>query len=212
MNSDPATFSSHLPQLSSQSEHFESVLTALLIAMEAREPQLRRRAERVAQLCASLGRQMGLDEASLHTLRCGALIHDIGNIGIPDEILLKPTGLTDWEFQEVKLHPIIGERIIQPLEGFAPIRPLVRSHHEKLDRSGYPDRLEGDEIPLLVRILSVADVYQTLRSTRAYRAPFAHEQAMEILRREVDRNWWDGSIVALFDKVDQPELDSVAMQ
>jgi putative two-component system response regulator len=210
MNLDPASSASSTP-FTAPGERFKSVLTALAIALEAREPQLRRRAELVARLCASLGRQMKLDEASLYTLRCGALIHDIGNIGIPDAILLKPTGLTDWEFQEVKLHPIIGERILQPLEGFAALRPLVRSHHEKLDGSGYPDRLQGDEISLLVRVLSVADVYQTLRSVRAYRSAFSHAQALDILRREVERGWWDGSVVRLLEQIPQPELDAVTM-
>jgi putative two-component system response regulator len=188
----------------SASAPFEAVLQTLLMTLEARELQLRRRAEAVANLCAEMAGALGLDEATLATLRCGALLHDIGNIGVPDAILLKPTGLSDWEFQEVKLHPIIGERILQPLKAFDPIRPLVRSHHEKLDGSGYPDGLEGDDIPLLVRILSVADVYQTLRTERAFRAAFSHEQALEILRGEIERGWWDDKVVAILQSLPEP--------
>ncbi len=185
-------------------------MQALLIALEARELDLRRRAEGVASICGHIGSAMQLDAATLGTLRHGALIHDIGNIGIPDAILLKPTGLSDWEFQEVRLHPIIGERIIQPLHSFAPVRPLVRSHHEKLDGSGYPDKLSGEAIPTLVRILSVADVYQTLRTERAYRTAFSHAQALEILGGEVERGWWDQQVVSILQSL--PELASEAFE
>jgi len=181
--------------LQAMSEPFEKVLQALLTALEARDLPLRRRAERVAALAVQIAQQMGLDEVTCRQLSYGALLHDIGNIGIPDAILLKPSGLSDWEFQEVKLHPIIGEQIIKPLASLQSVRPLIRSHHEKLDGSGYPDRLKGDEILLQVRILSVADVYHTLRSVRAYRPPFLHAQAMEIINQEVERSWWEKSVV-----------------
>ncbi len=189
---------------STSSEPFEAVLQALLIALEARELDLRRRAEGVSSICGLIGSAMGLDQATLSTLRHGALVHDIGNIGIPDAILLKPTGLSDWEFQEIRLHPIIGEHIIQPLQSFQSVRSLVRSHHEKLDGSGYPDRLSGAAIPTLVRILSVADVYQTLRTERAYRVAFSHGQALKILSSEVERGWWDYHIVSILHSLPEP--------
>lgn len=190
---------------SSSSEPFEAVLQALLIALEARELGLRWRAEAVAGLSLGIGTAMHLDEPTMQSLRHGALVHDIGNIGIPDSILLKPSGLSDWEFQEVRLHPMIGERILQPLEAFRPVLPLVRSHHERLDGSGYPDRLSGGQIPALVRILSVADVYQTLRSKRAYRPAFSHAQALEILASEVERGWWDGAVVSILQSLPEPK-------
>ena len=188
----------------SSSEPFESVLQSLLTALEARELGLRRRAEAVAALCEPIGAAMQLDEATMQTLWHGALVHDIGNIGIPDAILLKPTGLSDWEFQEIRLHPIIGERILQPLRAFDSVRPLVLSHHERLDGSGYPNRLSGDAIPTLVRILSVADVYQTLRAERAYRPAFSHAQALEILGSEVERGWWDAQVVGILQSLPEP--------
>ncbi len=187
---------------------FENVLQSLLTALEARELQLRRRAERVAALSEQIGLQLGLDKNERRQLNCGSLLHDIGNIGIPDAILLKPTGLSDWEFQEVKLHPIIGEQICKPLASMESLLPLIRSHHEKLDGSGYPDRLKGNEIPHLVRILSVADVYHTLRSVRAYRAAFTHEQAMDILQQEVARGWWDSQIVQMLNDLPMAPDDS----
>jgi len=194
--------------LVSLSDSFPNIASALLTALEARELGLRRRAERVAGLTAQIGTKLGLDELQLRQLHFGSLLHDIGNIGIPDAILLKPSGLSDWEFQEVKLHPIIGEQICRPLESLISIRPLIRSHHEKLDGSGYPDRLSGDDIPQLVRILSVADVYHTLRSVRAYRAAFGHAEAMEILRGEVERGWWDSQIVSILESLPEPSADS----
>jgi len=194
----------------SSSEPFDAVLQALLIALEARELGLRRRAEAVAGLCEHIGAAMQLDEATMQTLRHGALVHDIGNIGIPDSILLKPTGLSEWEFQEVKLHPIIGERILQPLRAFQSVRSLVRSHHEKQDGSGYPDRLSGDSIPSLVRILSVADVYQTLRAERAYRPAYSHQQALEILAAEAERGWWDTAVVSILQSL--PALTPTAFE
>lgn len=181
--------------LQAMSDPFDKVLAALLTALEARDLPLRRRAERVAALAVQMAQQMGLDEVTCRQLSYGALLHDIGNIGIPDAILLKPCGLSDWEFQEVKLHPIIGEQIIKPLPSLQSVRPLIRSHHEKLDGSGYPDRLKGDEILLQVRILSVADIYHTLRSVRAYRPPFLHAQAMDTINQEVRNGWWDKSVV-----------------
>lgn len=200
----PPNFSS-----SDSAEPFEAVLQSLLITLEARELGLRRRAEAVANLCEPIGAAMQLDSATMQTLRHGALVHDIGNIGIPDAILLKPTGLSDWEFQEIRLHPIIGERILQPLRAFESVRPLVRSHHERLDGSGYPNRLKGEAIPMLVRILSVADVYQTLRAKRAYRPAFSHAQALEILGSEVERGWWDAQVVGILQSLPEPVIPTV---
>ena len=185
----------NLAAFSSATESSASVLQVLLTTLEAREFQLRRRAERLSKIATQLGQSLNLDETQLQILKCGALLHDIGNIGIPDAILLKPSGLSDWEFQEIKLHPIIGEKIVSTLPSFATLRPLVRSHHEKLDGSGYPDGLKGEVIPLIVRVLSVADVYNTLRSVRAYRTAFSHEEALQMLQNEVERGWWDGEIV-----------------
>ena len=176
-------------------EHLEAIVETLMTAIEARDMKLRRHSERVADFCDQVAVKMDLDEEARQVLRFGCLLHDIGNIGIPDSILLKPTGLTAWEFDEMKLHTIIGEQICRPIEALTSALPLVRSHHEKLDGSGYPNELSGHEIPLSVRILSVCDVYDTLRIERVYRDAFTHEQALDILRSEVEKGWWDGEVV-----------------
>ena len=197
--SSPLSFSS--------ADALEAIVESLMTCIEARDATLRRHSERVARYSDHVALALGLDAEARHQLALGSLLHDIGNIGIPDSILLKPTGLTTWEFNEMRLHPIIGEQICRPLPGLIPALPLVRSHHEKLDGSGYPDGLKGDEIPLVVRLLSVTDVYDTLRCERAYRDAFTHEQALEILEGEAARGWWDAEIVASLENVTAPESD-----
>ena len=188
-------------------ENFLQVVQSLLMAIEAKDLKLRRHSERVAKYSLNIATQMQLSEAECEQLKCGALLHDIGNIGIPDSILLKPSGLSSMEFDEMKLHPIIGAQIVRPLAAAKALRPLIRNHHEKLDGSGYPDGLSGEEIPLLVRILSVVDVYDSLRSERAYRAAFTHENALEILTQEVERGWWDAQVVELLANIEVAEDD-----
>jgi putative two-component system response regulator len=107
----------------------------------------------------------------------------------------------------MKLHTIIGEQICKPLYSLEVLRPLIRNHHKRLDGSSYPDGLSGDDIPLLVKILSVVDVYDALRSERAYRSAFSHEEAIEILREEVGRGWWEPRIVEMLANVTAPEAD-----
>jgi len=188
-------------------ENFLQVVQSLLTAIEAKDLKLRRHSERVAKYSLQIATQMQLSEVDYEQLKCGALLHDIGNIGIPDSILLKPSGLSQMEFDEMKLHPIIGAQIVRPLMAAKSLRPLIRNHHEKLNGSGYPDGLKEDEISLLVRILSVVDVYDSLRSERAYREAFAHENALQILTEEVGRGWWDARIVELLAHIEVAEDD-----
>jgi putative two-component system response regulator len=197
----------HSTPTSDALETFERIVQSLLTAIEAKDLKLRRHSERVAKFALHIAEQMDIDEAARNQLRYGSLLHDIGNIGIPDSILLKPAGLSQMEFDEMKLHPIIGAQIVRPLASAEAIRPLIRSHHEKLDGSGYPDGLAGAEIPTLVKILSVVDVYDSLRSERSYREAFTHENAMEILNQEVERGWWDAEVVARLTDLNVSEDD-----
>lgn len=185
----------------------EQIVEALMTAIEARDYKLRRHSERVAKYSGQVAEGLGLDAATLKMLTYGCLLHDIGNIGIPDSILLKPSGLTAWEFDEMKLHSIIGEQICRPLRSLEEILPLIRNHHEKLDGSGYPDGLRGEDIPVSLRILSITDVYDTLRCERAYRDAFTHEEAISILREEAKRGWWDETIVNRLADLTAPQSD-----
>jgi putative two-component system response regulator len=193
--------------LSSSTEAFTRVIESLLRTQEAKDLKLRRHSERVAKFALQLSEQLQLSTEECDALRYGALLHDIGNIGIPDSILLKPSGLTQMEFDEMKLHPIIGQQIVRPLAGAEVVCSLIRSHHEKLDGSGYPDGLSDEEIPLLVKVLSVVDVYDSLRGERSYRDAFTHETAIEILQQEVGRGWWDAALVDLMIHLKVPESD-----
>ena len=188
-------------------EEFEAVVQSLLTAIEARDFKVHRHCERVAQFADSIAAQLQVSAVERQRLRYGALLHDIGNIGLPDSILYKPSALSKLEFDEVKLHPIIGEQIVRPLTGAGVLRTLIRHHHEKLDGSGYPDGLIGDEIPLTVKILSVVDVYDSLRSERPYREAFSHEGALDILLNESERGWWDAEIVALLAELNISDDD-----
>ena len=196
-----------VPAVEAATDGIVAIVDSLACALEAKDFRLRRHSDRVAGYAAQLGKKLNLSEADSALLHHGSILHDIGNIGIADSILLKPSGLSDWEFEEVRLHPIIGETICRPLKSLAPVLPLIRSHHEKMDGSGYPDALKGEAIPLLVRILSVVDVYDTLRSDRAYRGAFGHEDAVDILRKEAERGWWQMDIVDSLATITAPQGD-----
>ena len=185
------------------------IAEALLTAAEAKDFRIRQHSERVARYSLEIAEKLGLDEKTCLNLKYGALLHDIGNIGIPDSILLKPAGLSEWEFEEMKMHPLLGVQICKPLPSLIGALPLIRSHHEKLDGSGYPDGLRGDAITPSMRILSVVDVYDTLRCDRAYRTAFAHDDAMQILLKEVAKGWWQDDIVAMVGELSAPQSDFV---
>ena len=193
-----------LPAVTDSVEH---IAEALLTAAEAKDFRIRAHSERVARYCLEIAEKMGLDEEARHHLKLGALLHDIGNIGIPDSILLKPAGLSQWEFEETKMHTLIGVQICKPVASLSGALPLIRSHHERLDGSGYPDSLKGDAISPAARILAVVDVYDTLRCDRAYRSAFAHDDAMEILQSEVAKGWWQAEIVDMVGELSAPQDD-----
>ena len=185
-----------LKQHVDQLERTENVLRTIARTVEARDPALQEHCERLARWTTSVGAEFGLGEADLDTLRLGAYVHDIGKIGIPDSVLLKPGPLSEAERAMVRMHPVIGESILAPLASMAPVLPLVRHHHERLDGTGYPDRLHGGQITLPVRILAAVDVLDALTTHRPYRAALPISQAMEILQEEARRGWWDADVVA----------------
>ena len=188
--------------LSASEEHFLVTVHALTAAVDARDPYTAGHSYRVSQHAMAIARNLADTTADdLHTLQVGALLHDIGKIGIPDSVLCKPARLTDKEYQLVKLHPKTGYDILRNAPGFEDSLPIIRNHHEKLDGSGYPDELAGDEIPLLVRCVSIADVFDAITSARPYRPGLPAEQALEILHHEVEKGWWDGLLFEVFCKL-----------
>jgi putative two-component system response regulator len=174
----------------------EQVIYTLAAAVEAKDPFTEAHTQRVAESARKIGLRMGLPQDELDALYRGGIIHDIGKIGVPDRILLKPGELDAEELIRMHLHPIIGETIVAPLQSSGDLLPLIRHHHEHYDGSGYPDRLAGEEIPLLARIVSVCDAYDALTSDRPYRPRQSHEQAASVLRRGAGRQW-DPRVVSL---------------
>lgn len=188
--------------LKASEEQFLVTVHALTSAVDARDPYTAGHSYRVSQHSLAIARNLpSITADELHTLQIGALLHDIGKIGIPDAVLCKPARLSDDEYKIVMTHPNTGFEILKNAPGFEDALPIIKSHHEKLDGSGYPDGLSGDEIPLLVRCVSLADVFDALTSARPYRPELPPEQALEILRHEVEKGWWDGLLFEVFNKL-----------
>ena len=155
-----------------------------------------------------IGEKLGLPEEQIKTLRIGGLFHDIGKIGIPDSILLKPGKLTDDEYSEIKNHPSIGAHILGSAKIFQDIIPIVKHHHEKYDGNGYPSRLKGDEIPYLARIAAVADTFDAMTSRRSYRGPIDVEQVKEEIKR-CEGTQFDPQIAEVFLDILNNEFDKI---
>jgi len=162
---------------------YAGVIGALAAALDARDPYTAGHSQRVASLAVLIAETLGMPGDACETLRLGALLHDVGKIGINDAVLRKTTRLTSEEFDHIKMHPVLGARILQPLEFLRPHIPVVELHHERPDGRGYPHGLVGDAIPLAARIAHVADAFDAMTSARAYRPALPASHALEELRR-----------------------------
>ena len=163
----------------------EAAFMTLALTIEARDPSTNGHCERLATLSVQLGRALNLSTEDLAELHRGGYLHDVGKIGVPDSVLLKPGPLTPEEFDLMKRHPDIGDSLCAPLQSLRRVRPIVRYHHERIDGSGYPEGLRGDEVPLLAQIVGVVDVYDALTSARSYRPAWSQADAIRYLRDEV---------------------------
>jgi putative two-component system response regulator len=164
-----------------QLEGSERVIFALASAAEAKDPTTGRHLQRLAAYATRLGRALCLDDRELLVLRYGALLHDIGKIGVSETIVSKVDALTDDEWAEIRQHPVIGERICQPLRLADDIRPVVRHHHERWDGGGYPDGLAGEAIPRLARVVTIVDSFDAMANPRPYRPALAAAMVLEEL-------------------------------
>ncbi len=176
----------------------EAVVFALARAVEAKSPYTHGHSARVKAHALRLAERLGLAKAERDVLARGALLHDVGKISIPDAVLNKQGLLTPEEEELIRRHPEEGVRILERLRSVRAALPLVRWHHERPDGRGYPDGLAGDDLPLLVRILSVADVYDALASPRPYRDALPPEECVRLLRAEADTGGLDPDLVACF--------------
>jgi putative two-component system response regulator len=176
----------------------ELVLKTLALMIEARDAYTQGHCERLAAYATKLGDWLQLPPDDLTALAKGGYFHDIGKIAIPDSILLKPGPLTPEEFERMKEHTVIGERLCGDLRALHKVRSIVRHHHEHLDGSGYPDHLAGEAVPLLAQIIGIVDVYDAITTTRPYRVAQSRQSAFDALRDEVRRGWRDGDLVEAF--------------
>ena len=187
-----------LKRYTDELETAESIILTLGLTIESRDPYTQGHCERVARYAAALGTRLGLDDGQLVALHRGAFLHDVGKVGIPDAILLKPGSLTPLEQATMQEHTVIGHRLCGELRSLEDVRPIVRHHHERPDGTGYPDRLEGDRIPLLARIMNVVDSYDALTTERPYKAAFSTAQAFREMRDEAARGWKFPALVEEF--------------
>jgi putative two-component system response regulator len=176
----------------------ESVILSLALTIEARDRCTEGHCQRLASYAAALGRHLQLSEDEVGALSRGGYLHDIGKVGVPDAILLKPDRLTPPEYEVMKQHTIIGDRLCGELRSLRRVRAIVRHHHERRDGSGYPDGLRGDDIPLLAQITAIVDVFDALSTERSYKAAMSPDRAYEELTREADRGWHRRDLVDAF--------------
>jgi putative two-component system response regulator len=179
-------------------ERAESVLFALARSIEGKDPYTEGHCERLSGYSARLGQRIGLAEDQIIALRRAGSVHDIGKVAVPDAILLKPGRLTPEEFRIMQEHPVVGERICAPLKSFRLVLPIIRHHHEKLNGSGYPDGLKGEDIPITARVLQIVDVYDALTTERPYKGAFPRAEALEMMEEEVKKGWWDPGVFQEF--------------
>jgi putative two-component system response regulator len=175
-----------------------SIIMALATMIEARDGYTEGHCHRMANYSTALGRRLGLTDFELQTLRRGGYLHDIGMLAVPDTLLRRAGRLEPDEFERIKMHTVIGDRLCGNLRTLQAVRPIVRHHHERLDGSGYPDRLKGDEIPLLAQIIGLIDVYDAITSQRPYQDAQSSEAALELLHEQVARGWRRHDLVGEF--------------
>lgn len=191
-------------------KHYTDTLSALASALEAKDPYTQEHTNRIRELALALGEAMQVPAETRRALSLGAILHDVGKIGIADSILLKPAALTDDEWVVMRRHPIIGERMLRDIEFMRPALPIIRHHHERWDGKGYPDRLKGEEIPVGARIVAVCDSFDAMTTDRPYRKSMSVKAACDELLAHAGTQF-DPTCVALavqvISKMGEDHLD-----
>ena len=175
---------------------------------EEQDPRAKGHCKRLATMAIELGSLLRLDDWSLTVLERAGHLHDIGKIRIPGALLEKVQPLSPREMEIIQSHCVLGERMCRNIAALEPTSKVIRHHHERLDGSGYPDGLRGEQIPILVQVFSVVDVYESLRTWRPYRPPLSEMHAVQVLQQEVDRGFWNRKIFDLFKSQVLPGLDA----
>ena len=210
------TFKTYHDKLGEQENHYEkltsvydSILEMLAMAIDAKDDVTHDHIQRVKLFARRMGEAVGLSELEIEALKAGALLHDIGKIGVPAYILNKPGKLTEHEFEQMKMHTIIGADMLSNVDFRYPVVPIVRHHHERWDGRGYPDGLKGEGIPVTARILTLVDNYDALRSDRPYKTGMTREQALDYIKQNAG-TFFDPALVEIFlGMADQLEVEAV---
>lgn len=187
-------------RLNDDLDHAESVVLSLARAVEAKDTTTGDHCDRLIRLSSAFGKFINLDQKQINTLERASILHDVGKIGVPDSILLKPGKLTEDEWEIMRQHPIFGEEICHPLKSLCDVCPIIRHHHEKWNGTGYPDGLLGESIPYLARVFQVMDAFDAMISERPYKGAFSLEQTIKTLKEETERGFWDPTIIEQFFK------------
>lgn len=174
------------------------VIFSIARSIEARNPYASGHSQRLSNFAVRFGKSLGFAEDDLEVLSLAGLLHDIGNIGVPDAILFKSGPLSREEIRVVERHPVEGELICAPLRLFRRVLPIIRHHHERMDGSGYPDGLKGDSIPLIARIFQIVDICDALTNDRPQRKGVSLPAALTVLYEEVELGWLDPELVSHF--------------
>jgi putative two-component system response regulator len=175
-----------------------SIITTLATMIESRDGHSEGHCHRMANYAATLGRRLGLDAEELQALKRGGMLHDIGMLAIPEAMIMKSAPLDPGEYEVVKTHTTVGDSLCANLRSLQPVRPIVRHHHERRDGSGYPDHLHGDQIPLLAQIIGIVDVYDAVTSKRVYQQSKSADEAIDVLRAQVEQGWRSRYLVEEF--------------
>ncbi len=187
-----------LKHFTDELESAESVILSLALTVEARDSYTNGHCHRLAAYATALGTELGMSKEDLGALRRGAYLHDVGKIGIPDSVLLKPATLTHDEYSVMQRHAVIGDALCGDMRSLAPVRAIVRHHHERLDGSGYPDALTGDDIPVVAQIVGIVDAYDAITTNRPYRAARSAREACLELGVDARRGRFSTSLVKRF--------------
>lgn len=183
------------------------VLTAMAEGVEEQDRRARGHCKRLSIMTIELGSILGCDEWQLTVLERASYLHDVGKVSIPGAIISKTETLTPREMEIIQSHCILGERLCLPMVALRPVLPIIRHHHERSNGTGYPDGLQGDEIPVLAQVFSIPDIYDALRMWRPYRRPMSEPQAIQLMRQEVAQGFWNAHIFEAFAENVLPNLE-----
>lgn len=190
----------HMKSMHDELETSENILFSLVQALEAKDIYTKGHSERVSNIAITIAKAMNLNQKEIELIRKGGMLHDIGKIGVKEDILSKSEKLSDEEMMHIQEHPKIGYDICSPLKSLEEVLPCIRSHHERIDGQGYPDGLKNDEIPIKGQIMAIADAYDAMVTDRPYRKGMTKTLAIKIFEDEIDSGQWNPDIVRIFLK------------